>query len=50
MKILIRNGNKEKWQFVQPAGKGAESELQRLLAEQLLCNNFVSWCIQSKLS
>lgn len=34
MKILIRNGNKEKWQLVQSAGYGAESELQRLLAEQ----------------
>jgi hypothetical protein len=34
MKILFRNNKKEKWQLVQSAAYGAESELQRLLAEQ----------------
>ncbi len=34
MKILIRNGKKENWQLVQSAAYGAESELQKLLAEQ----------------
>ncbi|PKO03862.1 MAG: hypothetical protein CVU43_00670 [Chloroflexi bacterium HGW-Chloroflexi-5] len=34
MKILIRNGNKEKWELVQSVGYGSESELQRILTEQ----------------
>lgn len=33
MKILIRNHKHEDWQLVQSAAYGAESELQRLLAE-----------------
>ncbi len=34
MKILIRGGEKEKWQVVESAAYGAEENLQRLLAEE----------------